>query len=109
MFKGNAEKVVEYIEKELKLNNISYEKIVLFGSSINNSSYEDIDIAIISKMFVSKSISARAIITKEIERNAINKFDIPIDVIKLSPSEYEDEGTLISGYVKEGKVIYSSD
>ena len=109
MFNGNAKKVVEFIEKELMLNNISYEKIILFGSSLNNSSYEDVDIAIISKMFISKSISERAIIMKEIERKAIHKFDIPIDIIKLTPSEYEEDGRLISADVKEGEVIYTAD
>lgn len=40
-------------------------------------------------------------------RATMRKFDIPIDLIKLTVEEYENETRMIASYVKEGKVAYS--
>jgi hypothetical protein len=43
----------------------------------------------------------------DIEHDVIKKFDIPVDLIKLTVNEYENETRMIASYVKEGKVVYS--
>jgi predicted nucleotidyltransferase len=84
---------------------------VLFGSYYKGKPHKDsdIDIAVVSNDFKYRSISHRGRLTYDAEVAVIRKFDIPIDLIKLTVDEYENETRMIASYIKEGKVVYSSN
>jgi predicted nucleotidyltransferase len=67
----------------------------------------DLDIAVISNDFKDKKIFELGPMTGNALRVTMKKFDIPIDLIKLTVDEYENETRMIASYVKEGKVVYS--
>jgi uncharacterized protein len=102
--------VLNDFEKEVISEGIKVYKIVLFGSALRGtySSDSDIDIALISDEFKNKSISERAIKMSDIEFRLTKKYLIPLDIIKLTIDEYENETRMIASYVKEGKVMYSA-
>jgi len=109
MVRKRIEKIIEYITGRLLESGLNVYKVVLFGSQYNGKPHKDsdIDIAVISDDFKAKSLWDRGPITKDIEREVMKKFDIPIDLIKLTVDEYENETRMIASYVKEGKVVYS--
>ena len=104
-----ADKIVKFLTKELLENGFNVNKVVLFGSYNNGGAHNDsdIDIAIVSDDFKGKKIWDRGIMIMDVERAVIRKFDIPVDLIKLTVAEYEHETRMIASYVKEGKVLYS--
>jgi len=109
MVKKTVIKAIEFLEycleerKELKIS-----KIILFGSQSRGKVTEesDIDIVIISHDFKGKDIFERAKLTKEAEIRTIKKFMIPLDIITMTPEEFECETSLISNYARNGEVIY---
>lgn len=109
MVKKRADKIVEYLTKRLLESDINVYKVVLFGSQNNGSPNKDsdLDLAVISDDFKNKSIWDRGPMIMDLEREVMKKFDIPIDLIKLTVEEYENETRMIASYVKEGKVVYS--
>jgi len=109
MAKKRTDKIVEYFTEKLLESNLNVNKVVLFGSHYKGKPNKDsdIDLAVISDDFKKKSIWDRAPMTKDIEREVMRKFDIPVDLIKLTVDEYENETRMIASYVKEGKVVYS--
>jgi len=74
--------------KEEGLNNAS---IALFGSALTNSMGQesDIDLIIISSDFAGKNIQARGKMTMVSEMKTLRKFMIPMDVLNLTPEEYQ--------------------
>ena len=109
MAKKRADKIIKYFTERLLESNIDVHKLVLFGSYNNGKPHKDsdIDLAIISDDFKKKSIWERGPMTGNAVRATMKKFDIPIDLIKLTVDEYENETRMIASYVKEGKVVYS--
>ncbi|MDR3625581.1 MAG: nucleotidyltransferase domain-containing protein [Ignavibacteriaceae bacterium] len=109
MVKKRADKIVEYLTKRLLESDINVYKVVLFGSQNNGNPNKDsdLDLAVISDDFKNKSIWDRGPMIMDLEREVMKKFDIPIDLIKLTVEEYENETRMIASYVKEGKVVYS--
>lgn len=107
MDKINIESIINYFRERLIVHGISPQKIILFGSSLsgNLNAGSDIDIAVISDDFIDVDIFERALLTVKAERETIRKFDFPLDVIKLTVNEFEDEQRMISKFIKAGKEI----
>ena len=93
--------IKEYILR-LKENNISVEKVLLFGSIMKGTSREDsdIDIAVISSSFKGDRYSDRRIIVPL--RRGI---DSRIDPIPFTPEDYEQGGILIDEIKSTGQEI----
>lgn len=93
----------------LRKGGVNISKIILFGSQAKGQATEesDIDIAVISKDFEDKDIFERARLTKEAEVMTIKKFMLPLDIITMTPEEFESETSLIADYAREGEVIYA--
>lgn len=110
MEKGKADKIVNVVTKKLIESGMNVYKIILFGSYYNGEPDRDsdVDIAIISDDFKDKDVFERAKLTYKAEWSAVNKFKLPMDVVKLTVDEYENETRMIASYVKEGKVVYSA-
>jgi predicted nucleotidyltransferase len=91
MDKRTINKIIKYLKNELTSNGVSVNGIALFGSQMNGNTHEDsdIDIIIISDTFKRKNIIERGKFTMKAEVNTIKKFMIPMDVLKMTPKEYE--------------------
>ncbi len=87
---------------------VSINKVILFGSASRgeDNEFSDIDIAVVSDDFEGKDIFERSKITMEAERKVLKKYSIPIDLIKLTTSEYLNNEKMISDYVKLGIEIF---
>ena len=107
MDKNTVLNAVAFMEKCLLEEGIAVSKIILFGSQADErANHEsDVDVAIISEDFQGKDIFERAALTKEAEIRTIRKFMLPLDIITLTLEELESETSLISEYVKNGKVL----
>jgi len=110
MDKRRVPEILDFISKRLSEKKIITQKIILFGSYYNGEPGRDsdIDIAIVSNDFIDKDNLERGRLLREIELDAMKKFDIAVDLIKLTVDEYENETRMIASYVKEGKVVYSA-
>jgi predicted nucleotidyltransferase len=109
MITNRTDKIVKYFTEKLLKSEMDIHKVILFGSHYkgNPDKDSDIDLAVISDDFKKKSIWERGPMIMDIEHAVINKFDIPVDLIKLTVDEFENETRMIAGYVKVGKVVYS--
>jgi len=109
--KKRANEIVKFLTDSLIESGMNVYKVVLFGSYCNGKPHKDsdIDIAVVSDDFKNKDIWRRAPMTHDAVIAVIRKFDIAVDLIKLTVDEYENETRMIASYVKEGKVVYSAN
>jgi predicted nucleotidyltransferase len=104
MVKGTVTDVVKFLEQCLKEKRVSVSKIILFGSQAEERATEDsdIDVVVISEDFHNKDIFERAGLIKEAEIKTVKKFMKPLDIITLTPEEFENETSLVAEYAKGG-------
>jgi len=107
--KRRIDKIIRFLTSKLIEDGINVHKVVLFGSQLYGKPKKDsdIDIAVVSNDFKNKDVFELGPMTGNAVRATMKKFDIPIDLIKLTVDEYENETRMIASYVKEGKVVYS--
>ena len=79
----------------------------MFGScgQGTTSPHNDIDIAIVSADFTGRDIIERALLTKDAEIQTVRKFRVALDVLILTPEEYQDPASLIAGTIRKGIVV----
>jgi len=108
MAKSKVIKAIGFLERCLEENGLKIKKIILFGSQASGRATKesDVDIVIISEDFRRKDIFKRAELTKEAEIMTIKKFMIPLDIITMTPEEFESETSLVAEYAKRGKVLF---
>ncbi|MBI4596507.1 MAG: nucleotidyltransferase domain-containing protein [Candidatus Tectomicrobia bacterium] len=107
MAKSKAEEAIRYFEERLKASCVSVSKIILFGSQARGNAFaeSDVDILLISSDFSNKDIYKRLEMIKEAEIATIKKFMIPLDVIMMTPEEFNSGSSLVSSFAQNGKVI----
>jgi len=108
MAQKRAKEVVKYFINCLREKEVKVSRIIVFGSQAKGTAtYEsDIDIIVISEDFKRKSIFKRADMTKDAEIRTIKKFMVPLDIITMTPEEYENKDSLMAGYAHKGEIIY---
>lgn len=106
MVKTKGEIVAEYFKERLIYSGINPKKIILFGSSKNGyiKAGSDVDIAIVSDDFINVEIFERSLLTSNAERETMRKYDYPLDVIRLTVDEFENDLRIISKYIKGEKL-----
>jgi uncharacterized protein len=109
MAQGRASEVAHFLSDCLKEKGMKVDKIVLFGSQTKGTATEesDIDILIVSEVFRRKNIFMRAKLTQDAEIRTIRKFMVPLDIITMTPEEYEIGNSLIAEYIHEGELVYT--
>jgi predicted nucleotidyltransferase len=92
MDKETVDLVISYLRQSLIDHGLLVESIALFGSALhgNMDRDSDIDLIIISPDFINLDMFERAKLTMKPETETIRKFKIPLDVINLSPEEYNE-------------------
>lgn len=86
------DEIVGFLRKSLIENGVKVDSIALFGSASRgeNNKDSDIDLVIISSDFKELDLFERANLTIRSERETIKKFKVPIDIINMSPHEYDE-------------------
>ena len=110
MSEKKVAKIIAFLQNNLREQRLNITKIILFGSYAKGgaSAESDIDIVIVSGDFRNKNIFERVNLIKNAEIKTIKKFMMPLDIITLTPEELENEASLISGYAKQGKVLFAA-
>ncbi len=102
MDKATINEVIDFLKQSLITNGIQVTSIALFGSALsgNMNIDSDIDLIIISSDFVKLDLFERAKLTMKPETETLKKFKIPMDIINMSPGEY-DESNLRRFYLSK--------
>jgi len=108
MVKSTVIDAVNFLEQCLMEKGLCISRLILFGSQVAGKVTDDsdVDVLIVSDDFRGKDIFERAELTKQAEIMTIRKFLLPLDVITLTPEEFENEDSLVAEYAKNGEVIY---
>ncbi|MDR2814402.1 MAG: nucleotidyltransferase domain-containing protein [Prevotellaceae bacterium] len=90
--RATVDKVIACMHQTLVKHGLGDSHIALFGSFLNGNTHEDsdIDLIIISKSFEGKDIFERAWMTSKAEIEIIRKYRVPMDILTMSPEEYEE-------------------
>ena len=107
MAKNKVREAVKFFQKCLDETGLHVSKLILFGSQAKGAAKgdSDIDLLIVAEDFRAKDIFQRAQMTKDAEIKTIKKFLIHLDIITLTPEEFESETSLAATYAKRGKVL----
>lgn len=92
MDKATVGEVIAFLKQSLISYGVHVDSIALFGSALNGNMDEgsDIDIIIISSDFRDLDIFERAKLTMKPETDTLRKYKVPMDIINLSPEEYQE-------------------
>jgi predicted nucleotidyltransferase len=97
MDKAAIDEVIDFLKQSLIKYGIHVDSIALFGSALtgNMDKDSDIDLIIISSDFINLDLFERAKRTLKPETETLRKFKISMDIINLSPDEYNDSNLKI--------------
>ncbi len=101
---------ISHLAERLGAGGVNISKIILFGSQATELATEesDIDLIIVSPDFQGKDVFDRALLTKDAEVDTIRKFQMPIDIIAMTPEELAGESSLMGHYAKKGRVVFAA-
>jgi uncharacterized protein len=90
MDKTTVTEIITFLKTELQKKGVILRGIALFGSQLTGLSdtESDIDLIIVSDNFQNKNIFERSEITMDVEINALKKFHVPMDILKMTCKEY---------------------
>lgn len=92
MDQAKIEEVIGFLKQSLINYGIQVDSIALFGSALNGNMDQDsdIDLIIISSDFIDLDLFERARLTMKPETDTLRRYKIPMDILNLSPEEYND-------------------
>jgi len=99
--------IIQYLTEELQKSGVTTESVHLFGSYANGTASEesDIDIAVISPDFIGYHFSKRFHLLGTALINTIREYQVPIDVIPLTPEEFKHEQSIRMDFIRQGIVV----
>ena len=103
-------KAVKYFEEILREKGLNLSRLIIFGSSSTGSATtgNDIDLAVISDDFKDKDLITRVLLTKDAELNTIRKFRVPLDIITLTPEEFDAVDSVLLKNIRKGITVSSA-
>ncbi|MEK7448602.1 MAG: HEPN domain-containing protein [Planctomycetota bacterium] len=106
MGKRRIKEIVLRLVRALVQQQIKTEKVVLFGSQADGNYHResDLDLVFISSDFTGRNLIERARILGNAHWEVP---DYPMDLIGVTPQEWEKGDSLIISYAKNGKLIYA--
>ena len=109
MVKRKIVKAANYLKESLQESGVKVDKLIVFGSQARGTARKDsdIDIVIISRDFKDKDIFARAKLTGNAHWEVMQKILIPLDLVAMTPEEFESGNSLIAESAKDGEIIFS--
>jgi len=102
--------VLDFLGTALRESGLEVEKLILFGSQAKGTAREDsdIEVAVVSPDFRDKGIFDRVDMTAKAGSATIMKFIVPLDLVMLTPEEYESRSSPIASFAHEGEEISTS-
>ena len=102
--------IIEFFAQRLLEQSVNVSKIILSGSHAAGTAgvESDIDIVIVSEDFRRKNIFKRVELIKDAEIQTIKKFLVPLDVIVMTPEEYENGTSIVAEYAHKGEVLFAA-
>ena len=96
--------IIQYLTEELQKSGVNIDSVHLFGSYAHGTASEesDIDIAVISPDFRGFQFSKRFHLLGSALINTIRKYQVPIDIIPLTPEEFEHEQSIRMDFIRQG-------
>lgn len=109
MVRGEVIKAIKFFKESLIKHGIKVDKLIVFGSQARGTARKDrdIDIIVISRDFEGKDLFTRAKITGDAHWEVMKEVLIPLDIMSLTPEEFESPNSLLSEFDKEGEVIFT--
>jgi uncharacterized protein len=110
MVKKKVRAVIEFFGDRLIEKKVNVSKIILFGSQVagRTDTDSDIDIVVVSEDFRRKNIFRRIDLIKDAEIQTIKKFMVPLDIITMTPEEYENRTSIVAEYAHSGMVLFAA-
>lgn len=107
MDKDRVRLIIHYLTEELQKTGMHISSVQLFGSWVNGTASDesDIDIAVVSSDFIGVSFSKRFHLLGSSLINTIQKYHVPIDIIPLTPDEFEHEQSIRMDFIRQGVEI----
>jgi predicted nucleotidyltransferase len=99
--------VVDYLRQRLGTAGVRVERLVLFGSRAQGraDAESDIDLAVVSSDFCGKDIFERVELTRVAEMDTVFKYLVPLDLILMTPEEFESRTSPVAAVAREGKDV----
>ena len=109
MLQRSSAQALDFLGTALRESGLTVEKLILFGSQAKGTAREDsdIDVAVVSPDFRDKDIFDRVDMTAKAGSDTIMKFIVPLDLVMLTPEEYESRSSPIASFAHEGKEIHA--
>lgn len=103
-----ALEIARFYKRRLQERGVRVSRLVLFGSSASGTADEgsDVDVAVVSKDFCGKNVFERSRLAGPAELETIRRFQVPMDVLLMTPEEYESESSPIAHAVQSGGVVH---
>ncbi len=104
MVKRQVRQAVRFLAKRLRADGLDVARIILFGSHSRGeaTATSDVDLVILSEDFRGKNAFDRAELTIDAEAEATRRFGIPLDIITLTPEEFESGPSLVAQFARSG-------
>jgi predicted nucleotidyltransferase len=108
MAENEIKKLIKYLITLLGEKGVEVQKIIIFGSYARGTATadSDLDMVIISKDFRGKGIFERAKKLQGIEWQVIKKFMVPLDIITMSPDDFQKGISPVSQFARTGRIVY---
>lgn len=99
----------DFLTETRKLG-IDTSALVLFGSQSDGTASEgsDVDIALISPSFQNLNSLQRRKRIKPALYRIIERYQVPVDLILLTPEEYDKETSIRMSFIKNGENVFVS-
>ena len=90
MDKRTINQIIKFLKQSLNESGLNVDSIAIFGSAMTGKMHaeSDLDLIIISKDFANKDIFERSKMTIKTEIDTYKKFKAPMDILNLTPEEY---------------------
>ncbi len=107
MDKNRVQEIIIFFKNQLIESGLYPVTVILFGSQkeSNSSEESDIDLAVVSEMFIGLDIFQRSELISQAEILTIKKYVVPLDIITLSPDELENKKSIIAQIVKNAEKV----
>jgi acid stress-induced BolA-like protein IbaG/YrbA len=107
MDQSTAIEAVRFFGERLSQQAVRISQLILFGSHARGAANDesDVDVLVVSEDFRDKNIFERARLIGGPERAAIRRFQVPLDIILMTPEEFNNGASLLAQAARTGMVL----
>ena len=96
---------LRFLTERLRVAGLDVAEVRLFGSYAEGTAgpESDLDVAIISPDFAGRDLFERAALTREAEVLTIRRFQVPLDVVRLTSKELAAGAAPAAAFARQGR------